>query len=123
MAEETAAAPAALPLRVDHKTWFSAERTFVGWMHLSLITGGTAFALVAIGQSPSNQILGLLLLVPSVFLAGWGAQTYRVRCASLELQRFDAITDTVGPLVAVILMTIVAALNTFLGIRKYLDSL
>ena len=58
----------AVEVRVDPKSWFAAERTFVAWMHLSLIAAGASLALMAIGQTLENRAAGLVLMVPAVFL-------------------------------------------------------
>mmetsp|Transcript_9205 Transcript_9205/g.21359 ORF Transcript_9205/g.21359 Transcript_9205/m.21359 type:complete len:116 (-) Transcript_9205:237-584(-) len=107
-------------VRVDPKSWFSAERTFVAWMHLSLIAAGASLALMAVGQTSENRAAGLLLMVPAIFLASWGAFTYKQRCTALSMKSTNALMDPVGPAIAVCLITVVSLSNSYLGIRNYL---
>eukprot|EP00310_Coccolithus_braarudii_P014879 CAMPEP_0183349856 /NCGR_PEP_ID=MMETSP0164_2-20130417/13906_1 /TAXON_ID=221442 /ORGANISM="Coccolithus pelagicus ssp braarudi, Strain PLY182g" /LENGTH=452 /DNA_ID=CAMNT_0025521651 /DNA_START=409 /DNA_END=1768 /DNA_ORIENTATION=+ len=115
-----AAGMASDEVRVDAKAWFSAERTFISWMHLSLICAGASLALTAVGQTNANRLAGLMMMAPSIFLAIWGAYTYKRRCAALDAKSSDALKDRVGPALVVSMMTLVAISNSYLGITKYL---
>ena len=106
--------------RVDAKAWFSAERTFVAWMHSSLIAAGASFGLIAVGQTNLNRASGLMLLLPATFLAGWGAYMYRVRCNALNRASARGLRDPIGPAIAVSLLTLTAVVNSYMGIRAYL---
>ena len=56
------------PVRVDSKSWFSAERTFVAWIHLALIAAGASFALMGVKQTIEHRAAGLALMVPAIFM-------------------------------------------------------
>ena len=53
--------------------------------------------------------------------ASWGAYTYRQRCLALNEKSANALKDPVGPAVAVSMMTVVALINSYMGIRKYMS--
>jgi uncharacterized membrane protein YidH (DUF202 family) len=54
--QRTAAKRIALPVRVEPKVSFANERTFLSWLHFTVVLGGLAIGLLnfgdKVGQSP-----------------------------------------------------------------------
>ena len=130
-------------IKEDHKTRFSAERTLMAWIHLSLTGGGIAIALVAKGDTDPLQMCGVLLMLPALFFSAWGALQYRLRHRALDAVRAapracessqllaggeDAAkwgggtgppwTDRLGPLVATLMLALAISINTALAMKR-----
>jgi hypothetical protein len=56
------------PIKVEPKVFFANERTFLAWLHISIILAGGSIAILALAdqQNPSSQIYGIILLPVSV---------------------------------------------------------
>ena len=46
-----------IPLRIEPKTYFALERTYLSWMHMAVMMGGITSALVSSGFSQPNTEL------------------------------------------------------------------
>jgi len=60
--------PRKAPVKVDPKVFFANERTFLAWMHVSVILAGASVAIVAFAdaQSAAGQLYGVILLPVSI---------------------------------------------------------
>jgi len=79
--EVAAAAPSGLvgslvkqrkvPIKVEPKVFFANERTFLAWLHTSVLLAGASIAIVAFAhQNPFSQLYGIVLLpVAIAFIA------------------------------------------------------
>lgn len=56
--------PRKAPVKVEPKVFFANERTFLAWMHLSVMLAGASIAILAFAeeQNPFSQIYGVILL-------------------------------------------------------------
>ena len=50
-------------VHVDPKAYFSAERTFIQWMHIALTVGSIALSLSTLADSDSVRTAGALLRI------------------------------------------------------------
>ena len=53
-----------VPVKVEPKVFFANERTFLAWLHVSVILAGASVAIVAFADSsdPWSQLYGIILL-------------------------------------------------------------
>ena len=61
--------PRSAPVKIDPKVFFANERTFLAWMHVSVILAGASVAIVAFTDtktSAAHQIYGVILLPVSI---------------------------------------------------------
>ena len=60
--------PRKSPTKVDPKVFFSNERTFLAWMHMSVILTGVSIAIVAFADAHDSchQLYGVMLLPVSI---------------------------------------------------------
>lgn len=61
--------PRSAPVKIDPKVFFANERTFLAWMHVSVILAGASVAIVAFTDkhhSAPNQLYGVILLPVSI---------------------------------------------------------
>eukprot|EP00931_Biecheleriopsis_adriatica_P123491 TRINITY_DN98534_c0_g1_i1.p1 TRINITY_DN98534_c0_g1~~TRINITY_DN98534_c0_g1_i1.p1 ORF type:complete len:115 (-),score=22.34 TRINITY_DN98534_c0_g1_i1:89-433(-) len=65
-------------VRVEPKVWFSAERTFIHWMKLSIVFAVSAALLLATSKSTSADICSLIVGIASfAILAHAGRKSYK----------------------------------------------
>ncbi len=52
------------PVKVEPKVFFANERTFLAWLHVSVILAGASVAIVAFADNgdPYSQMYGIILL-------------------------------------------------------------
>lgn len=106
-------------VRVDEKTAFSAERTFVQWFHLACTVGFVAFGATSISTSMSMHFTARLLAFPAAFFAVWPVFTHRRRLKALADRSPNGLEDRTGPLVAVCVMVVVVLLSTANAWRQF----
>lgn len=60
--------PRKAPVKVEPKVFFANERTFLAWMHLSVMLAGASIAILAFAedQNPFSQMYGVILLPVSI---------------------------------------------------------
>jgi uncharacterized membrane protein YidH (DUF202 family) len=68
--QRTADKRIALPVRVEPKVAFANERTFLSWLHFTVILGGLAVGLLNFGDKASALITMLLERAKSVRSGG-----------------------------------------------------
>jgi uncharacterized membrane protein YidH (DUF202 family) len=56
--------PRKAPIKVEPKVFFANERTFLAWMHISIILAGASIAILAFADydNMGKQIYGLVML-------------------------------------------------------------
>ena len=53
------------PIKVEPKVFFANERTFLAWMHISIILAGASIAILAFSgndENPGSQLYGVVML-------------------------------------------------------------
>ena len=75
--------PPPLPeyVRVDPKAFFSNERTFIQWMHISVTMGAISLTLATLADSADVRTAGVLLIAPSISFLLYGLFSYYRRLA------------------------------------------
>ena len=105
-------------VRVDFKAFFSNERTFVQWMHISVTLGAIALTLSTLADSADVRTAGALLIAPSLFFAIYGLYNFVRRKSALERGMSEALEDRIGPTLLTIVMMGVVGTNVFLSLRR-----
>ena len=56
--------PRKAPIKIEPKVFFSNERTFLAWMHVSIILAGASVAILALAdiENIGKQMYGLIML-------------------------------------------------------------
>ena len=56
------------PIKVEPKVFFANERTFLAWMHISIILAGASIAILAFSEegNPASQVYGIVMLPVAV---------------------------------------------------------
>jgi len=56
-----------MPIKVEPKVYFANERTFLAWLHTSVILAAASVSIVAFAdQNPYSQMYGIMLLPVSI---------------------------------------------------------
>jgi uncharacterized membrane protein YidH (DUF202 family) len=68
VAEVRTVKPRKAPIKIEPKVFFSNERTFLAWMHVSVILAGTSVAILALSDYDNigKQLYGLIMLPVAV---------------------------------------------------------
>ncbi|KAJ5770550.1 uncharacterized protein N7511_002601 [Penicillium nucicola] len=108
-----------VPVRVEPKVYFAAERTFLSWLEFSIILGGIAATLlnfgtdnVTLGSSWAFTVLAAGALVYSLFLYIWRVDKIRKR---RDVKR--VYYERWGPTVVSIGLVVIILVNFGLRVR------
>ena len=75
------------PIKVEPKVFFANERTFLAWMHISIILAGSSIAIIALTDEHANvggQLYGIVTL--PVALAFIIYSMYQCECYSIRIK-------------------------------------
>ena len=98
-------------VKIDHKVWFSVERTTIQWLKMGIEVGGVGLALAASGRA-EFEATGVLLLVPGLGLFAAAAAQYHARHVALRRQDADVLRHaTRVPLVITCVLTATVVTN------------
>ena len=105
-------------VRVDAKAYFSNERTFVQWMHISVTMGSISLTLATLADSADVRMAGSLLITPSLCFLLYGLFNFYRRRGALERGSSEAVVDKLGPAVLTLFMIAVVSANMALKLRR-----
>jgi uncharacterized membrane protein YidH (DUF202 family) len=102
------------PVKIEPKVFFANERTFLAWMHLSVVLAGASIAILAFSDTsnanPLSQLYGLILLPVAISFILYSMYQYGRRANMIRHRHPGPYEDTVGPVVlAVMLMVSILA--------------
>jgi uncharacterized membrane protein YidH (DUF202 family) len=96
------------PVKIEPKVFFANERTFLAWMHLSVILAGASIAILAFAeeQNPLAQLYGVVLLPVAVAFIVYSMYQYARRAKMIRTRHPGPYEDTVGPVVLGIMLMV-----------------
>ena len=102
--------PRKVPMRIEPKTSFANERTFLRWVHMGIILGGVSSAMLG-GASPSDvdaHIIGLITIPVAIAITVYGVWIFYWR--SLQIKKREAryivrFDDRIGPICLAFILT------------------
>jgi len=105
--QRTAAKRIALPVRVEPKISFANERTFLSWLHFTVVLGGLAVGLLNFGDKV-GKISAAMFSVVAMAMMIYALYTYHWRAASIR-RGGGSYDDRLGPtlLCAALLVAVV----------------
>jgi len=106
--QRTAGKRIALPVRVEPKVAFANERTFLSWLHFTVILGGLAVGLLNFGDKVGKISAAMFSLV-AVGIMGYALYTYHWRANSIRKGGRGPYDDRLGPtlLCAALLVSVI----------------
>eukprot|EP01024_Parvocaulis_polyphysoides_P026125 TRINITY_DN2383_c0_g1_i13.p1 TRINITY_DN2383_c0_g1~~TRINITY_DN2383_c0_g1_i13.p1 ORF type:complete len:750 (-),score=93.88 TRINITY_DN2383_c0_g1_i13:114-2363(-) len=122
-------------MRIEPKTFFANERTFLSWLHMAITVGSIAAALLGFSASTAQdkqfgmeshhlvEVICMILLPVAVLMTIYALVTFLWRGRRIQRKEADVIDDRVGPLV--LALVVVAALTAILilSILDLVDSI
>lgn len=124
------------PVKIDPKVFFANERTFLAWMHVSVILAGASVAIVAFADSPSeendgggrahssrnhhnlaDQLYGIVLLPVSIAFILYAMTQYSRRASMIRRKAPGPYVDIVGPTVLTVILML--SIVTQFSIKLY----
>lgn len=97
------------PVKIEPKVFFSNERTFLAWLHLSIILAGASIAILAFTEdssSPFAQLYGVVLLPVAIAFIIYSMYQYGRRSRMIRNRHPGPYEDTVGPVVLGIMLMV-----------------
>jgi uncharacterized membrane protein YidH (DUF202 family) len=89
------------PVKIEPKVFFANERTFLAWMHLSVILAGASIAILAFAedQNPYSQLYGVIMLPVAIAFIVYSMYQYARRASMIRHRHPGPYEDTTGPAV------------------------
>ncbi|GKT55129.1 vacuolar transporter chaperone 4 [Colletotrichum tofieldiae] len=88
-----------VPVRVEPKVYFAAERTFLGWLEYSIYVGTVAVTLLNFGSKPTSSsfiVAGVFILLAILSLC-YSVIIYLYRSKAIRTRRAAKFYDKWGP--------------------------
>ncbi|ETS87280.1 hypothetical protein PFICI_01108 [Pestalotiopsis fici W106-1] len=102
-----------VPVRVEPKVYFAAERTFLGWLEFSIYIGTIAVTLLNFGVKPTKTsfiVSGIFTLLAIMSLC-YSVGIYLYRSSAIRERRVVKYYDRWGPTTLCVALFIAVALN------------
>ncbi|EEY18435.1 vacuolar transporter chaperone 4 [Verticillium alfalfae VaMs.102] len=102
-----------VPVRVEPKVYFAAERTFLGWLEYSIYVGTVAVTLMNFGTSPTSAsfiVAGVFTLLAILSLC-YSVAIYLYRSSAIRNRRNIKFYDRWGPSVLCGALFVAVCLN------------
>ncbi|ORY05427.1 SPX-domain-containing protein [Basidiobolus meristosporus CBS 931.73] len=103
----------AIPVRVEPKVFFANERTFLSWLHFTIVLGGLALGLLNFGDSV-GQISGVLFTLISMGVMIYSLVLYQWRAEQIRQRRAGPYDDRFGPVILVVVLFFAVCINFYL---------
>ncbi|ORY23270.1 hypothetical protein BCR39DRAFT_549636 [Naematelia encephala] len=111
--QRTAQKRIALPIRVEPKVFFANERTFLSWLHFSVVLGGLAVGLLNFGDKV-GKISAAMYTIIAVGVMLYALTVYHRRARSIRLRTGAPYDDRLGPTVLCIMLLSAIVINFIL---------
>ncbi|KAK9729289.1 hypothetical protein K7432_000437 [Basidiobolus ranarum] len=103
----------AIPVRVEPKVFFANERTFLSWLHFTIVLGGLALGLLNFGDTV-GQISGVLFTLISMGVMIYSLILYQWRADQIRQRKAGPYDDRFGPVVLVVVLFFAVCVNFYL---------
>lgn len=109
-----------VPQKVDPKTFFANERTFLKWLNISTMLGMMGITLLNFSSINSDgaELAGLVLLPVAVLFMLYALVTFRSRAHFIYMREPMRYDDTRGPTLLVVVLTIALVLATVFSMQR-----
>jgi len=105
-------------MKIEPKTYFANERTFLQWFNAGVLVASIGLALIGLEQS-HYAWQGYFLVAFAIFVLFYAMNQYRSRCDLLVLQRPGAqFVDKLGPIIITLVLTISLVLGSIFTNRN-----
>lgn len=101
------------PLKVEAKVWLANQRTFIKWLHVSVLLGSLSLGLYNAAGLKNNvaRSLSVVYTLFAVFAAAWGLGVYLWRSHLITQRSGKDFDNMIGPFVVTIGLAVALVLN------------
>lgn len=101
------------PVRVESKVWLANQRTFIKWLHVSILLSTLSLGLYNAAGKHNRiaQALAIVYTFFAIFAAAWGWYMYEKRARLIRARSGKDLDNMFGPLVVCIGLAIALVLN------------
>lgn len=109
-----------VPQKIDPKTFFANERTFLKWLSISVMIGLMSLTLLNFGDSTNNgaELAGLVLLPVSIVFMVYSLFIFRDRANKIYMREPMRYDDTRGPTLLILVLGSALALATLFSLQR-----
>jgi len=113
-----------VPLRIEPKTFFANERTFIQWMSFIIIIQGIGFGLMGLAKKPGSalHIGGLVFVVLALVFMVYAIILFELRRRKISARDKGPYDDPVGPVLLVGLLMFGLIISIVLTYINYTDT-
>ncbi|GBL52327.1 vacuolar transporter chaperone [Candidozyma auris] len=101
-----------VPIRIEPKVYFAAERTFLSWLSIGMILGATATTLLNYGDK-SSLVAAVGFFITALFTLSYSIYKYVARTLAIREKKITQYADKFGPNM-ICLFIAAATFSTFL---------
>ncbi|ESL08321.1 vacuolar transporter chaperone [Trypanosoma rangeli SC58] len=109
-----------VPQKIDPKTFFANERTFLKWLSISVMIGLMSLTLLNFGDTSSTaaDLAGLVLLPVSIIFMVYSLFVFRDRAHKIYMREPMRYDDTRGPTMLVLVLGAAMVIATIFSIQR-----
>ncbi len=108
----------AVPIRIEPKTYFANERTFLSYLEFAILIGSISAALLNFGRDKATFTAAWIFMVSALLIMAYSLCTYVWRCYNIRLRRAVKYDDRVGPTAACFILFVAFASNVVLRFKQ-----
>ena len=109
-----------VPVKVEPKVYFANERTFLAWLHMSVLLASISVAIVAFADANEwSQLYGLILMPCSIAFCCYSLYTYMKRARMIRRKDPGPYEYKVGPIVLSTILALSVVCNFFVKLYEY----
>lgn len=101
------------PVRVESKVWLANQRTFIKWLHVSILLSSFSLGLYNAAGKHNRiaQALAVVYTFFAIFTAAWGWYIYEKRARLIRQRSGKDLDNMIGPLIVCVGLAIALVLN------------
>ncbi|EAW08011.1 SPX domain protein [Aspergillus clavatus NRRL 1] len=101
------------PVRVESKVWLANQRTFIKWLHISILLSSLSLGLYNAAGKHNDiaRALSIVYTFFALFSAAWGWYMYEKRSRLIRQRSGRDLDNTFGPLVVCVGLAVALVLN------------
>ncbi|PNH03530.1 Vacuolar transporter chaperone 1 [Tetrabaena socialis] len=123
--------PRKVPMRVEPKSYFANERTYLSWMGMAITMGGVSSALVGFSGEPDDgtehliskrtiDIITCIYTPLSILIMCYALFTYEWRSKFMRTKQLGFFDDKVGPITVAVLVLLTLLVIFTIALMDYL---
>lgn len=110
-----------VPQKIDPKTFFANERTFLKWLSISVMIGLMSITLLTFSDANADgaSLAGLVLLPVSLCFMVYSLMIFRSRASKIYMREPMRYDDTRGPTMLVVALGLSLTLATIFSLQRH----